>query len=903
MCRQILAALTLAVAVSSTTLAQSVSYEKYRLDNGLTVILHEDHTLPMACVNLWYRVGSKDEKLGRSGFAHLFEHLMFMGTRRVAGSDFDNIMEAGGGWNNASTSEDRTNYFEMGPAELLPTLLWLEADRLEDLGKEMTTEKVDKQRDVVRNERRQSYENAPYGKSALRVYDIMFPPGHPYHHTVIGSHEDLEAATVTDVKDFFATYYVPSNASLVVAGDFDPADTKALIDRLFGSLPRGSDVLHGQASPVSLDRVIRLTMTDAVQFARTSFIYHSPARFAPGDADMDLTAAVLSSGISSRLYQKLVYKDKLAVDVAAYQESMMLGSLFHVQATARPGVSLDTVEAAMDDVISNFVSRGPTKEELERQKAGIEYGMVSSIQSILSKADQLNSYEFFYGEPDSFSRDLDRYRDATVASVRDQARSVLNESARLILRVIPEIRVAEDNPRDQRPAPAKTRDFAPLMPNTFQLSNGITVYHWRRSELPLVSLSMLLPGGSTLDGPGKSGLASLTANMLDEGAAGRSAVEFADALDALGATFSARAGLDSTTATLSVLAKKFPEAIKLYSDAILRPSFADKEWQRVHNLHIQRLKRDEDRPTTVARRVAMKVFFGDKHPYSRPTVGTINSVTDLTLGDIKRFHARLYRPANAVFLVAGDLTERQAKDYLESAFGQWSDPGDVPNVTPPAFSSPANTSQRVVIVDRPDAVQTVVRFMMPAGNYADPNRTKLALINTILGGSFTSRLNQNLREKHGYTYGARCGFVMNPPAGYFTASSSVRADVTGASIGEFLKEFQGLRTGNITATETGKSKSTRRMQMMQTFSGLRGIINAATTLVLNHRPFKELGEELSAVARVKESQLNRLAYQAVPLEQSLLVLVGDKKTILKQLADLNLPTPTELTPTGDPKNN
>ncbi|MCA9253081.1 MAG: insulinase family protein, partial [Phycisphaerales bacterium] len=344
--------------------AQNVAYEKYVLDNGMTVILHEDHSLPAACINLWYRVGSKDEAVGRSGFAHLFEHLMFMGTRRVPDGDFDTLMESGGGWNNATTSEDRTNYFSMGPAELLPTLLWLDADRLEDLGKEMTLEKLDKQRAVVRNERRQSVENVPYGKANHAIYQIMFPEGHPYHGTVIGSHEDLESATVDDVKNFFATYYVPSNASLVVAGDFDPNEIKPLVNRLFGTLPRGSEVIHAEAKPVQMKASKTLTYTDNVQNARTHLVYHSPARFQPGDAEMDLAAEILASGISSRLYQELIYKNDLATDVSAYQASSLLGSLFFIEATAKPGVELQAIEDVIDQTVATFLKDGPTNDEL-----------------------------------------------------------------------------------------------------------------------------------------------------------------------------------------------------------------------------------------------------------------------------------------------------------------------------------------------------------------------------------------------------------------------------------------------------------------------------------------------------------------------------------------------------------
>ena len=889
-----------ALVFPAAAVAQNVAYEKYDLPNGLTVILHEDHSVPTAAVNFWYYVASKDEPAGRSGFAHLFEHLMFMGTNRVPGGDFDNIMEAGGGWNNASTSEDRTNYYEMGPSELLPTLLWLEADRVEDLGKAMTQEKLDKQRDVVRNERRQSYENRPYGKSSLAVYELMFPKGHPYRIPVIGTHEDLEAATVDDVKNFFATYYVPSNASLAVAGDFDPAKIKPLIATLFGTLPRGSDVVHATAEPVTLHEVKRLTMTDNVQFAKTTMVYHSPAQFAAGDAEMDLAGAILADGISSRLYQKLVYQEKLAVEVNAYQSSMLLGSLFYVEATAKPGVELSAIESAIDQVVATFTAEGPTPEELERQKAKSEFGMVSRLESVLAKADALNRYQFFFGEPNSFKRDLDRYRQATAAEVKRWAKKVLTPDARLVLRVIPEIEMPEASPRDAKPELAGAGPFTPSTPHTFKLSNGITVHHWERRELPLVELTMLLPIGTTADPADQAGLAALTADMLDEGAGSLGAVEFADALDLLGAQFGARSGSETTTAELSVLSRNFKPALALYADAIRRPAFDEKEWSRVHDLHVQRLARLLDRPTYVAGTVAMRTFFGDGHAYSRPGGGTKTTAENVTLAAAKRFHEQLYRPSQATLLIAGDVPSDEARELLEDAFGSWSDPDGVAALAKPQFPAPANDSLRVAVVDRPDAVQTVIQFVMPGPRYADPNRPKLDLFETILGGSFTSRLNQNLREAHGYTYGARCSYSMNPSVGYFTASSSVRADVTGASVGEFLKEFRRIRGGDISDVEARKARSSRRMGMIQSFAGLGGILGTAATLVRNGRPFSDIGDELQAVASVTESDLNRLAYNAVPLEKGLLLLVGDKKLILEQLAGLDLPEPVELTVTGDP---
>jgi predicted Zn-dependent peptidase len=881
-------------------LAQDVPYEKYTLPNGMTVILHEDHALPVACVNLWYRVGSKDEQPGRSGFAHLFEHLMFMGTQRVPGLDFDRLMEAGGGWNNATTSEDRTNYFSMGPAELLPTLLWLDADRLEALGANMTQEKLDKQRDVVRNERRQSIENVPYGKAELEIYKLMYPRDHAYWGTVIGSHEDLEAATVDDVKNFFATYYVPSNAALVVAGDFDSARVKPLIDQLFGTLPRGSDVVHAQARPAKLSEVKRITMTDDVQYPRTYMVYHSPARFAPGDAEMDLAAAVLSSGISSRLYQRLIYKDELATEVSAAQSSMLLGSMFTIQATAQPGVDLETIEMAIDDTVQTFLKQGPTSEELERQKVQIEYDMLTSLQSVLAKADRLNLYEFHFGEPNSFVRDLERYRKATPEDVRREAEAVLTPDARLILRVIPEIKEPAGNPRDAAPEAVAGRAFDPLLPVTFQLANGMTVHHWRRSELPLISARLLLRNGAAGEPAGKAGLAELTAEMLDEGAGTLGAVDFAKALEALGAELDTGVGRETTIVELTALARNFEPALALLADAVRRPRFEDREWKRVQDLHVEGLKQDLDEPGIVASRVAMRAFFGDDHPYGRPTVGTVDSAAGLTLADITGWHRQCYRPSQAVLLVAGDIAPDQLRARLDKAFGDWTDPSGSAPPAAPQLAAPAHKGLDVIIVDRPDAVQTVVQFIMPAPPYGDPRRIDLDLLGTILGGTFTSRLNRNLREDKGYTYGARCGYAMDRALGYFTAGARVRADVTGASLAEFLKEFSSLRSGNVSPEEGGKARAARRMDLMESFAGLEGILSSATALIINDRPFSGLAEDLQLMNKASPEQLNRQAYDAVPLEKGLLVLLGDKDVIRAQLAGLELPPPRELTVTGDP---
>jgi zinc protease len=436
------AAALLALTAASPRLAAAdvkvdIPFTKSALPNGLTVIFHEDHTLPMVAVNTMVRVGSRFEEPGRTGFAHLFEHLMFMGTSRVPTKMFDAWMEAEGGSNNAWTSEDRTDYYDIGPARALPLLLWLEADRFSSLGKEMNKDKLDAQRDVVRNERRQTSENRPYGKVELRLPELLYPKGHPYHHPVIGSHEDLQAATVDDVKTFFARWYVPNNCSLVVAGDFDPVKVKAEVERLFGSIP-SSPLPQMEAPPTpKLSGVVRETMTDNVKLPKIIMAWHAPAHYAPGDAELDIAAAILQDGKASRLYKALVYDKPLAQHVGASNQSQDFSSIFTIEAIAQPGVSLDKVEAAIDAEIAKLSATPPTAAEVQRAQNQIETGFVARLQSVAGRASLLNQYQMAVGDPGYAEKDLARYRAATPAKVQAFVKSTLDPKARVILRVVP----------------------------------------------------------------------------------------------------------------------------------------------------------------------------------------------------------------------------------------------------------------------------------------------------------------------------------------------------------------------------------------------------------------------------------------------------------------------------------
>ncbi len=889
------------LALSSTARGQSFAVEKYKLPNGMTVILYPDHTLPIAAINIWYRVGSKDEPAHRSGFAHLFEHLMFMGTDRVPNGEFDRIMEAAGGSNNASTVADGTHYYSSGPASLLPTLLWLDADRLEDLPRAMDQKKVDLQRDVVLNELRQSYENQPYGRADLAIQQLLYPPSHPYHFPTIGTAEDLRAAVAADVKDFFATYYVPNNASLVVAGDFDPAAIRPLVERLFGTLPRGGEPPRKPVPSAALDGVKRGAMYDKVQLPLVSFAYNTPPGLTQGDADSDLLASVLADGKSSRLYKRLVIDDRLASSVSASNASQKLGSYLRIDVQARPDADLDRVEKAVDEEIARLLTGGIRPDELTERKETTELSKLSALQRLEARADLMNYYEDAWGDPNGFKRDLDRYRTATPASVLATAKQVLTPNARVVFRVLPEQPKRTPSARDARPPDGPVSAFRPTPPERFRLANGIPVELWETPDLPLTRVSAVFrPEGALDTAAPRAGLASLAANMLDEGAGTLDALAFGEAVASLGGSFSSGASRRSVQASLTILSRNLAEGVPLLGDAVRRPRLAAPDFERVKRLTLDGIAQSADDAPAVAGRVAARALFGVAHPYAWPEDGTADSVGALTLDDARAALAAIVRPETATLVVASSRPPSEVRATLEKAFGDWKAASPAPKAlaVPAAYAS-AGTGLRVFLVDRPDAPQTTVRFLAPAPRFEDASRVPLRLLGTILGGSFTSRLNQNLREKHGYTYSAGARFSLGPALGTFSAGAEVTAKDTGAALKEFLKEFARLGTGDVTDAEVGKARGLVRNDSVGAFSGLSGIVGTATAYVELGAPFATLGEDLSAMQSTTAAAVNAQAKTAVPLDRAVLVLVGDRATILPQLKEAGLPAPTEVDGWGE----
>ncbi len=874
----------------------AVPTETYSLPNGMTVVLHEDHALPKVVINTWFAVGSKDEAPGRTGFAHLFEHLMFMGTERVPDNQFDVLMERGGGSNNASTSNDRTNYFSMGPSSLLPTLLWLDADRLDALPDSMTQEKLDRQRDVVRNERRQNTENVPYGKGRLLLPKALYPAGHPYHHSVIGSHEDLEAATLQDVIDFFHEFYVPANASLVVAGDFDSAEVKQLIARTFGAIPAKPLPARRTAPPVALDGETRIVDADQVQFAKLTLAWHSPGFYRPGDAEMDLIGSILSDGPSSRLERLLVQELELAQSVRASQGSRELGSTFQIDAIAAPGADLEEIKHLILRELDELAQHGPTQRELARAQAQREAGFLRGNEGLLSRADSINAYRHFFGTADGFQRDLDRYLNATPERIRHYASEVFGPG-RVDLRIFPLDATTDAASLDERPADFAPSDFAPVAPTTFELSNGVPVHVVARPGTRLFSGALVARGGELLVSNEQAGLASLAAELLNAGAGGLDRNEFAQAVESIGASVRAFAGRRDTSVYVDGLSSRMDETLDLFADLVLRPNWTEADFALEQQLTVSSIRARADNPNAVASLIADTELFGRDDPRGRPADGTVETVGALTSADIDAIVPRLLAPDRAAFVFVGDFDVDALKHGLNARFGSWKSTGDVklPDLTPLTKPAPG----RMVLVHRPDAPQTVIRIVRPLASLEGAPRQARFCIDTVFGGTFTSRLNGNLREDKGYTYGAGSRVSESGDQTTLLASSAVRTDVTGASLVEFKREFDAMAANGVDSDELSKARETLRANLVEDSETNASRLRSLTSLVRNGRAIDETRADLAALGQLDLTATNAQATSGTyAWDDLLVVLVGDRTAIVPQLEAAGLGTPVELDPSG-----
>ncbi|MBA3514596.1 MAG: insulinase family protein [Pyrinomonadaceae bacterium] len=873
-----------------------IQFEEYTLPNGLQVILHVDRKLPVVHVNQWFHVGSKNERAGRSGFAHLFEHMMFQGSKN-ADKEYFQFVEAAGanlfeGGVNGTTSQDRTNYFATVPSGNLENLLWLESDRLLTLPDALTKTKLDNQRDVVKNERRQGLENQPYGRWLKLLMENLYPARHPYSTDVIGSHEDLTAASLDDVKDFFKTYYTPNNLSLVIAGDFDPAEAKRLVEKYFGTIPPGPALERPAKGMSQLEGEKIVEVSDRVPQERTYFAWHTPAFFDPGDAELDLASTILTDGLSARLNKMLVYDKQVASDVTSFQWSRQLTGTFVIWATARPGASLAEVERLVTDEIARLAKEGPTAAELNRAKTKWEFGFVTGLERIGGfggKADRLNQYNTFLGEPNRFEQDFARYRNASVESVRDVVARRLNTRNRLLVRFRPErsgreAQIAVD--RSKMPTLGGDKPFTAPEVKTAKLESGMDLFVVERPELPKVAVRLATKAGSVHDPAGKEGLANLTLETTKRGTKSRQALEIEDALGDLGTAIGGSANYEGSVLGMEVLKRNLAPALVVLSDVVRNPAFTATEVDREKKQRLDLLAQESQNANSVAQRVGPMLAFGADHPYGRPVRGLPATVQSLRPEDLARFHATNWKPGSSALIFVGDITLAEATDLARQNFGTWSG-GAAPTVSIPA-PRPMGPG-KVFMVDRQDSAQTVVAQMLPAPPRKTDDYYALRLADAVWGGGFGTRLNLNLRENKGYSYGVFSFPLLHSRSGAWIAQGGVQTNKTKESVVEFVNELKFLSgTKPITEQELTHARNGRVRGYAQQFESVGRIVDQIGALWTAGLPMSELQREPSELERATLSAVNAVAQKYSAPGGATLLLVGDLAKIEAGIRELNI---------------
>ncbi len=871
-----------------------IKFEKYVLPNGLEVILHVDHSLPMVTVNTWYHVGSKNEKEGRTGFAHLFEHLMFEGSLHVP--NFDIPMEKIGGHNNGSTTQDRTNYWSNLPSSYLEMGLWLDADRMRYLMDTMTEENLETQRGVVQNEKRQNYDNRPYGNALVALADMLFPKKHPYSWPVIGSMEDLSAATMEDVKDFFKTYYAPNNASLCVAGDFDPEEAKKMIEKYFASIPPGKPIQRLKNWVPELDCEKRMILEDKVELPRLYYSWLTPAWFAPGSAEFDFLSSILSDGKTSRLYKSLVYDKQIAQDITSFPYTLELGTAFIVIATARPGHSLDEIGKTIDEELAKLLDEGITEMELQRAKADWESGFLGSLERVGGfggKADILNTYNTILGDPGKLQWDMKRYLDVSVESLMKYTRKHIDLNKRAVLHIIPQgdpAAAAEPEGLDWsvEPPPLPETEFNPPSIQRSSLGNGLEIYLVEDHELPLVQTNLLLKSGWAAEPAGRPGVSSLTAELLDEGTPTRNALQISEEVRSLGAQLNTGSGFDATNVNMKILKKNLDKGLNLMSDIVLNPTFPEEELERQRKIYIGRLQQAARQPFQVALKLFAVKLYGEGHPYAYFPSGLKDeaSLNQISRDDIASFYKDNFSPDNAAFVITGDMTMSEAKEMVGKYFGDWRKGGKRSKSIP---EPDALRSTHIYIVDKPGAPQSALVMGNLGMKRSNDDFVAMEVVNNVLGGIFTSRINSNLREDKAYTYGARSQLAALKGTGPFLCFSQVQSEFTDESIFEIVKEFRDVTvTRPVAGDELKGSKMNLIKGFPENFETIRGIAGQLGNLVMYDLPMDSWKKYAGEVEKINDNKSKNVAGKYIRPDALLIVVVGDRASIEADIRAMNL---------------
>jgi zinc protease len=894
----------------------AIPYKKYELDNGLTVILHEDLSDPLVHVDITYHVGSGREEVGKSGFAHFFEHMMFQGSENVADEEHFKIISESGGTLNGSTSTDLTNYYQTVPANQLEKVLWLEADRMGFLLDAVTQEKFEVQRETVKNERGQRVDNQPYGQLSERVNEALYPEGHPYSWQPIGYVEDLNRVDVNDLKAFFLRWYGPNNATLTIGGKFDEAEALAWVGKYFGPIPRGPEVASPAKTIVTLSDDRYISMEDRVALPLLYMSSPTVHRYHEDEAPLDVLMFILGTGETSLLYKNMV-KNGLAVQASAGHSCVELSCTFTVFALPNPasGTTLADLEKIARDSLAEFEERGVVEDDLARVKMNIVSGMIYNLESVAGKVTQLAMYETYTGKPNFTAEDVARYENVTEDDVMRVYRQYVKNKPAVVMSIVPPgmssqiarqdtwtryerklpdyevigdeqlaFRRAVDD-FDRSVVPPAGENPSVIVPEIWraELDNGIEVLGAVNAETPTAAIQLRIESGQRNESLDKLGLAALTAAMLNESTTERTNEELSNELQKLGSSVQFRGGNDDTTLTIRSLTENLDATLDIAAERLLQPAFDEKDFARLKDQTLEGIRQSKTQPAAIAATVYQLLLFGKDNSFSYLNIGTEESVSGLTLDDVKAFYAKHYSPRISSIVAVSDQTQETLVEKL-SVFENWQGP-DVAKVALKEFPDVGET--KIYLVDKPGAAQSEIRIGKRSLNYdATGEYYRAYLMNFSLGGAFNSRINLNLREEKGYTYGARSGFSGTEDFGTFTAQAGVRSDATADSIVQFENEIQTYAESGISEPELAFTRKSIGQRDARSFETPGQKLRFLSQILVYDLEDDFVDVQNQILAAIGQEELNELAKQHLIMDDMIIVVVGDKAAVLPQLEAL-----------------
>ncbi|HOP00454.1 MAG TPA: pitrilysin family protein [Bacteroidales bacterium] len=902
----------------------SIPYEKYTLPNGLTVVLNEDKSDPIAALAIYYHVGSSRETPGKTGFAHLFEHMMFQRSENVGEDQLFREIQGAGGTLNGSTSQDRTNYYEVVPKNALEMALWLESDRMGYLTNTVTKASLVNQQNVVQNEKRQSVDNAAYGFNSEIIARTLYPQGHPYSWTVIGLMEDLTNATIEDVKSFHKKFYAPNNATLTVSGDIDKTQVKDWIEKYFGEIPEGQPVEKRGPMPVTLSETKKLFHED--NFARApqlTMVFPTVERYSKDSYALNFLGDILSNTKKAPLYVVLVKDKKLTSRVMARNGSAELAGSFTISVGANPGVSLTEVEKAIFEGLEKFEKEGFTEDDLNRIKAGYETSFYSRLASVQGKAFQLAEYTMYTGDPEYYKKDLAAIMAVTMDDVKSVYEKYIKGKNFVMTSFVPkgqldlvaegsvdaavqeedvskaaEVKVADikEEPIVKTPTKIDRSVKPPFGPDptvtlpevwNTSLANGIRVWGIEHNELPLIQYSIIMEGGHAAEDISKAGLASLTASLMNEGTRNKTPEELEDAIGLLGASVRVSSGTESMSVSVSTLAKNFEKTIELVEEMLLQPRWDEEQFALAKERIINNLSRSKANPSYLATTTLNKLIFGENNILAVESSGTEESVSSISIDDLKDFYSRYFSPTGARLLITGNVN----KEKVEKAFAGLSERWEAREIEVPEIKAPEPPEKSVLyFVDVPDAKQSVIYIGAPSIPRTDPDYYPVYVANYKLGGSFNGLFNLILREEKGFTYGARSNISGSKDYGTFSASSMVRTNSTLESVTIFKTEMEKYRESmpqeyiDFTKDALIKGNALR----FETIGSLLGMLSTMTEYNL---PADYIKKEEDYVRNLTAEKQLEIARKYIDPSRMYYVVVGDARTQLKELEKAGLGKP------------